>query len=63
MKEGDVFELDMECPVHVNRNINEDGSLPEGDEEQGKEGVGTQWRRSTMVVHEIRSTTNPADAM
>ena len=53
MKEGDVVELDMECPVRVNRNINEDGSPPEGDEEQRKEGVKTQWRRSTMVVHEI----------
>ena len=57
VKEGDVVELDMERPVRVSRNINEDGSPPESGEEQGKEGVGTRWRRSRVVVHAIGSTT------
>ena len=58
VKEGDVVEVDMKCPVWGSRRGSSDGgSTTKSGEVQGEEGAGTRWRRSRVVVHEIGAST------
>lgn len=57
VREGDIIELDMDCPIHVNSS--DVGSSPVDGKVQGGKGVSKRKRRrrSRVVVHEIGSGT------